>query len=107
MIHIQVEDTDGSKRSLEIEENPSTSLMEVLTEEDFDVPAICGGMAGCGTCHIQVRKGLEKLPQPDDDEEFMLDSLPNLTPQSRLSCQLKLTPALDGLDVKILGDGVS
>lgn len=107
MIHIQVEDRDGSKRTLEIEENPSGSLMEILTEENFDVPAICGGMAGCGTCHVQVVKGSEQLPTPEDDEEFMLDSLPNLTKQSRLSCQLKLTEALDQAEVKVLGDGVS
>ena len=107
MLQLQIEDTDGSIRSLKIKENPSGSLMEILTEEDFDVPAICGGMAGCGTCHIQVLEGLKGLPKPDDDEEFMLESLPNHTPMSRLSCQLMLTQALDGLQVKILGDGVS
>lgn len=107
MIKIQVENTDGQIRTLNIDENPSTSLMEVLTEEDFDVPAICGGMAGCGTCHVQVQSGFKGLPAPDDDEEFMLDSLPNLTDSSRLSCQLKLTPALDGLEIRILGDGIS
>ena len=106
MINIQVEDTNGTKKSLEIKENPSGSLMEVLVDEDFDVPAICGGMAGCGTCHIQVVKGNEQLETPDDDEAFMLESLPNLTKTSRLSCQLKLTPALDNLDIKILGDGI-
>ena len=107
MIQIHIEDRDGSKRSLEIEENPSANFMEVLTEEDFDVPAICGGMAGCGTCHIQVLEGHEQLPPPEDDEAFMLESLPNRTPQSRLSCQLLLTDKLNNLQVKVLGDGIS
>ena len=106
MINIQVEDTNGEVRSLEIKENPSGSLMEVLTEEDFDVPAICGGMAGCGTCHIEVLDGADRLEDPDADEEFMLESLPNLTKTSRLSCQMKLTPELNNLKVKILGDGI-
>ena len=105
MITIQVTDTDGSKRILQIDENPSGNLMEILTEENFDVPAICGGMAGCGTCHIGVMKGLEKLDTPEDDEEFMLDSLPNYQKESRLSCQLPLTEALDGAEIVVLGDG--
>ena len=106
MINIQVKDRDGSVKELSFEENPSGNLMEVLTEEGMDIPAICGGMAGCGTCHIGVIKGIEKLEQPEDDEEFMLDSLPNLTDQSRLSCQLPLTSALNGMEVIILGDGM-
>ena len=106
MIHILVTDRDGTQRKLEIKENPSGSLMEVLTEEQFDVPAICGGMAGCGTCHVSIEKGKEKLSEPEDDEEFMLDSLPNFLETSRLSCQLPLTEALDGLEIKVLGDGM-
>ena len=78
--------------------------MEILTDEGFDVAAICGGMAGCGTCHIQVRKGGEKLPKVDGDEEFMIDSLSNRTAESRLSCQLDLSPDMDGMDVLVLGD---
>ncbi|MEM6630674.1 MAG: 2Fe-2S iron-sulfur cluster-binding protein [Bacteroidota bacterium] len=106
MIHISVTDRDGSKRSLEIKENPSGNLMEVLTEEQFDVPAICGGMAGCGTCHVSVVKGAEKLAEPEDDEEFMLDSLPNYIDTSRLSCQLPLNAALDGAEIEVMGDGM-
>lgn len=106
MITITVTDRDGSKRTIEFEENPSGSLMEILTDEGFDIPAICGGMAGCGTCHIGVIKGFEKLETPEEDEEFMLDSLPNLTDQSRLSCQLPLTQELDGMEVIVLGDGI-
>ncbi len=106
MIKITVEDRNGDVRELEIEENPSGNLMEVLTAEKFDVPAICGGMAGCGTCHITVLEGFDSLEDPDEDEEFMLDSLPNLTDHSRLSCQLRLTSPLNGVKAKVLGDGM-
>ncbi|MEZ4828077.1 MAG: 2Fe-2S iron-sulfur cluster-binding protein [Bacteroidia bacterium] len=105
MITIHVEDRDGTQRVLEIDENPSGSLMEILTAESFDVPAICGGIAGCGTCHVAVLKGGEKLDSPEEDEAFMLDTLSNYTAQSRLSCQLPLTKALDGAEIKVLGDG--
>lgn len=106
MIKIKVEDRDGSKREVSFEANPSSNLMEVLTDENFDVPAICGGMAGCGTCHIQVVSGFDKLEEPETDEEFMLDSLPNLTDHSRLSCQISLTDELNEMEVKVLGDGM-
>lgn len=105
MIKIHVEDTDGEKREISFEANPSSNLMEVLTAESFDVPAICGGMAGCGTCHIAVLNNADKLEKPEDDEEFMLDSLPNSQEGSRLSCQLPLTDALEGMEIKVLGDG--
>ena len=106
MIHISVTDTDGSQRKVSFEKNPSGNLMEILTEEEFDVPAICGGLAGCGTCHIKVVNKFDQLEEPEDEETFMLDSLPNVTDESRLSCQLALTQALDGAEIVILGDGV-
>lgn len=104
-MNITVTDRNGEKRALEVKPNPASNLMEVLVANAFDVPAICGGMAGCGTCHVGVVKGLDKLFEPEADEEFMLDSLPNLTKQSRLSCQIPLTDQLDGLEVVVLGDG--
>lgn len=104
MIKLHVTDKDGSSRTIEVEENPSGNLMESLTAEQFDVAAICGGMAGCGTCHIAFTAGGEHLDEMEEDEEFMLDSLPNLTDGSRLSCQLRLTKELDGAHIQVMGD---
>ncbi|MCI4670021.1 MAG: (2Fe-2S)-binding protein [Bacteroidia bacterium] len=104
MLKITVNDTDGSSKELELEVSPSTSLMEVLVENEFDVPAICGGMASCGTCHVEFVKGFDKLPAKAENEEFMLDSLPNLVDHSRLSCQCKVDESLDGAEIKILND---
>jgi len=106
MISISVTDRDGKQKTVTFEPNPSGNLMEILTAEGFDVPAICGGMAGCGTCHIGLIKGGENLEEAEEDEEFMLDSLPNLTDDSRLSCQIPLTEELNGLEIKVLGDGM-
>lgn len=105
MIKLHVTDSDGSQRTIEVKPSRGTSLMEVLTREGFDIAAICGGMASCGTCHIEVLQGTEVLDDPEDDETFMLDSLPNLTDQSRLSCQIPVTKDLDGMEIKVLGDG--
>jgi len=104
MINIKVTDTDGTVRDLQVKPSRNTSLMEVLTRENFDVPAICGGMAGCGTCHVNITKGFEKLDEIEDDEAFMLESLPNMEDTSRLSCQVMATKEIDGLEVVVLGD---
>ncbi|MEO0898783.1 MAG: 2Fe-2S iron-sulfur cluster-binding protein [Bacteroidota bacterium] len=105
MIKIKVEDTNGTVRDIEIEVNPGSNLMEALVEEEFDVPAICGGLASCGTCHVMFTKGFEKLEPKEGNEEFMLDSLPNIEDTSRLACQLDLTEHLDGAEIKVLADG--
>jgi 2Fe-2S ferredoxin len=81
------------------------SLMECLKAEGYDILATCGGMALCATCHVEVLDGYDQLPEPTSDEWAMLDTLPNITPTSRLSCQIKLTDSSPHLKVKIQGDG--
>ena len=105
MINLHVTDTDGSQKDISCKTSRSGNLMEILVKEGFDVMAICGGMAGCGTCHISVEKGSDKLDPPEGEEEFMLDTLPNLRETSRLACQISLTDALNGAEIEVLGDG--
>lgn len=97
-IHVQLE--DGSRLTLEAPLDMGLSVMEILKANELDVPAICGGMAICATCHVEVLESGE-LPEPNDDEAFMLDSLPHATAGSRLSCQLRVTPALNGMVVRL------
>jgi len=103
-IHITVEDRDGETRRLTIPTGVELSLMEVLKAADYDIMATCGGMALCATCHIHVLEGMDQLPPRSDDELDMLDVLPETTPDSRLSCQLRISPALDGLKIRIAGN---
>jgi len=91
MITFQVEDNQGSVRIIEIPEGINLSLMEVLKASEYSIPATCGGMALCATCHIEVKKGLESLPAPKDTELDMIDTLPNATALSRLACQIHVT----------------
>ena len=65
------------------------------------------GLALCATCHVEVVKGFESLNEISNDEYAMLDTLPNITDTSRLSCQLKLSLQMEGLTVKVMGDGLS
>ena len=105
-ITINVQNVDNTITSLCAPDDMGLSLMEFLKASDFNIPATCGGMALCATCHVEVIKGYDILEPVSDDEFAMLDTLPNITATSRLSCQLKLTPLLNGLTVRIIGDGL-
>ena len=66
------------------------------------IDADCGGACACATCHVFVDQAwLDKLPAKEDMEETMLDFAPDMAVNSRLSCQIKVTPALDGLVVRM------
>jgi 2Fe-2S ferredoxin len=91
---------DGSTRS--DTGNDGDSIMQVATLGGVPgIEAICGGFLNCATCHVYVDEAwLGKLPPPAPDEEDMLDSVAaERRPNSRLSCQLKLNAAIDGIVV--------
>lgn len=104
-ITIIVESAGGTQTPLQAPTDMGLSLMEFLKANEYDILATCGGMALCATCHVSVVKGNENLDEISNDEYAMLDTLPNITDTSRLSCQIKLNPKIDGLTVKIMGDG--
>lgn len=105
-IKIHIQNPDSSITTLEAPTDMGLSLMEFLKGSDYDILATCGGMALCATCHVEVISGFDRLPETSDDEYAMLDTLPNITDTSRLSCQLRLSEALDNITVKIMGDGL-
>lgn len=100
-INIYVEQEDGERIAVEAPTDMGLSVMEVLKANEFDIPALCGGMAICATCHVEVLQS-PPLPEPSDDEAYMLESLPHATQSSRLSCQLRVSPELDGLVLRIM-----
>ncbi len=104
IIHITVESQQGESQLLEIPEGISLSLMEVLKASEYDILATCGGMALCATCHVQVVEGMENLPPVNDAELDMLDTLPDAGSQSRLACQIRVNPSLDGLKIRVFGN---
>ena len=72
---------------------------------DNGVPGIdadCGGECSCATCHVIVNdEWMDKVGRPDETEEAMLDLNPEREVNSRLSCQIEVSDALDGLVVKL------
>lgn len=73
-------------------------VMEVIRDWGLDIKAECGGAAACATCHVHVdREWTAKLVPPSDEEIDRLDEAFDVGDTSRLSCQILLTPELDGL----------
>lgn len=100
MINISVKDLDGQVH--EIEAGDGDSLMETLREFEWGVPAICGGLCSCGTCHVYLDSGwLDRFIQADPDEQDLLDEFDSTQENSRLSCQLQLKAEHDGLKLSI------
>lgn len=81
----------------------SYSVMETIRDNGIDeLLALCGGCLSCATCHVYVDPDwLGKLTPVDPDEDDLLESTDCRQDNSRLSCQIKLTDALDGLRVTI------
>lgn len=93
---------DGSVRSLEARNGDS--VMQTAIRADLrGIAAECGGSCACATCHVIVDAGwLDRLPPPDEMENEMLDTVAaGREPGSRLSCQLVVSDALDGLPLDV------
>ena len=82
-------------------------LLEVGQAAGMPLEGTCEAQMACSTCHVIVApEWFDSLPPAVDDEEDMLDLAAQVTRTSRLSCQIVLTPELDGLEVRIPGDVV-
>ncbi|MCA1242534.1 2Fe-2S iron-sulfur cluster binding domain-containing protein [Stappia stellulata] len=80
----------------------STVMENAIKNMVSGIEAECGGACACATCHVYVDPAwAEKTGQPEPMEEDMLDFAYDVQPTSRLSCQIKVTEALDGLVVLV------
>ncbi|MBY0394609.1 MAG: 2Fe-2S iron-sulfur cluster binding domain-containing protein [Novosphingobium sp.] len=87
---------------IEREAEAGTRLLEVGQNAGLPLEGTCEGQMACSTCHVIVTpEWFEKLAPASDDEEDMLDLAAGVTRTSRLSCQIVLTDALDGLEVRV------
>jgi len=103
MAELKVVDRDGNEHS--VEARTGLKVMETLRELEYGVAAICGGMCSCATCHVYVDpEWTGRLPRRQPDEQDLLSELSHAKENSRLSCQLEFTEALDGLKVTIAPD---
>jgi ferredoxin, 2Fe-2S len=100
MAKITFIDPEGTPRTVEGE--AGSTVMETAIKNGVPgIEAECGGACACSTCHVYIEEGWrEKVGEPSPREEDMRDFAYDVKPNSRLSCQIKVTDALDGLTVK-------
>lgn len=104
MVSFIVEDHDGNRQTVEAPIDMGLSLMEILKASEYPVLATCGGMALCATCHVEILEGKDELGHASDVELDQLENLPAYYPTSRLACQVRIGPILEGAVVKLRGE---
>lgn len=91
---------DGTEK--EIDAPVGSNILEIAHKNNVDLEGACEGSLACSTCHVIVDEQFyDKLDDPLENEEDMLDLAFGLTSTSRLGCQLILTQELDGIKVKL------
>lgn len=106
---IEVTRTFSSGRNIRISANGiahsmpvDQTLLAALRGSGVVIPSICGGRGACGTCLIEINEASSGiLAPPGRDEQDLLECLPNVTPGSRLACQIRLEKSADGLALSI------
>lgn len=100
MVKIVFIDSAGQSRDVEAEQG--STVMEAAVRNGVpEIEAECGGACACATCHVYVDPAwVEATGKAEPMEEDMLDFAFEVQPTSRLSCQIKVKPALDGLTVR-------
>ena len=103
MVRVAFVTSDGERVGAEAPEG--AVLLEVAQGAGMPLEGTCEGQMACSTCHVVVEGDwFSHLPEASDDEEDMLDLAAGVTRTSRLSCQIVLTQALDGIEVRIPGE---
>lgn len=92
---------NGNEVVLEVADGDN--LLDIAQANDLEMEGACGGSCACSTCHVVVTSDemFDKMEEPSDDENDMLDLAFGLTETSRLGCQVIMSKELDGLVVKL------
>ncbi len=92
-------ESDGTRHDVVVD--AGQTLMQAAL--DNVVPGIlgdCGGVCSCATCHVFIDAAWsDRLPPRSADEGFLLEGVPDVRDESRLSCQVRMRDDLDGLVV--------
>ncbi|PPR02762.1 hypothetical protein CVT24_002265 [Panaeolus cyanescens] len=85
-----------------VEANEGDDILAIAHEYDIDLEGACEGSVACSTCHVILPESYyDLLPEPEDDENDMLDMAFGLTDTSRLGCQVIMTKELDGIECRL------
>ena len=102
-VQIKITDRDGKLHEIAAPVDMALNLMEVVRLYELapeGTIGICGGMAMCASCQCYVLTE-HPLREMQDDEEAMLSEAFNVKPNSRLGCQIQVTPEMEGLGIEL------
>ncbi len=89
-------------KELNVDAPLGMTLLEIAQQNGLELEGTCEGSLACSTCHIIIsEEDFDRLADPSDDEEDMLDLAYDLKPTSRLGCQIVMSEELDGIVVSI------
>lgn len=102
-IKITIIDREGISHEVDAPTDMNMNVMELVRAYELapeGTIGICGGMAMCASCQCYVLNEVE-LPEKSDDEDAMLSEAYNVKENSRLGCQIHITPEIAGLKVEL------
>jgi|SRR5690554_1076071 len=102
-VNIKIIDRDGVAHHVVAPTDMAMNLMEVVRSYELapeGTIGVCGGMAMCASCQCYVLSDT-KIPEMQDDEEAMLSEAFYVKENSRLGCQIQMTPEVEGLEVQL------
>ncbi len=102
-ITLYITDRDGVKHKVQAPTDMAMNIMEVIRSYELapeGTIGVCGGMAMCASCQCYVENDVELNPM-EDDEDAMLAEAFNVKDNSRLSCQIPVTEALNNLEITL------
>ena len=103
-INITIIDREGVFHEIEAPTDMNMNLMEIVRSYELapeGTIGVCGGMAMCASCQCYILSDNISLPEMQDDEEAMLSEAFDVQDNSRLSCQIPISEALDGLKIEL------
>uniref|UniRef100_A0A671Q9S5 Ferredoxin-2, mitochondrial n=1 Tax=Sinocyclocheilus anshuiensis TaxID=1608454 RepID=A0A671Q9S5_9TELE len=93
---------DRSGQRIPVKARVGDNALHLAHKHGIELEGACEASLACSTCHVYVSsEHYEKLPEPEEREDDMLDMAPMLQENSRLSCQIILTPELDGMELTL------
>ncbi|XP_029015635.1 ferredoxin-2, mitochondrial [Betta splendens] len=93
---------DRSGRRMPVKAKVGDNVLYLAHKHGIDLEGACEASLACSTCHVYVSAAhFDKLPDPDEREDDMLDMAPMLQENSRLGCQILLTRELDGIELTL------
>lgn len=102
-ITIKIKDREGVSHTVLAPTDMAMNLMEVVKSYELaeeGTIGVCGGMVMCASCQCYVLSDSD-LPEMEDDEQAMLSEAFYVKDNSRLGCQIRMTPEMEGLEVEL------